>query len=161
MNAWQEIELELRKLRPARVAPDLLARIEQRIAAEPAPQKIIAPARFRISRLALGCGLAAAAAFIVFVNVDTHSKKSTSVASAPRTDSNGSATANYEPQAVTQVVYHRRDEGLVFPPGAQTPARRIRLAKRETFEWRDPRTGAQLRVSYPEEQVTLIPVSGQ
>jgi hypothetical protein len=29
------------------------------------------------------------------------------------------------------------------------------------LQWNNPQTGASLRVSYPSEEVTLIPVSGQ
>jgi hypothetical protein len=28
-------------------------------------------------------------------------------------------------------------------------------------QWKNPQTGASLRVSYPKEEVTLIPISGQ
>jgi len=68
---------------------------------------------------------------------------------------------NFVPAAVTRVVYHTRDEGLVFPGGQERPARRVRTAQRETLQWRDPQSSASLRVSYPTEEVTLIPVSGQ
>jgi hypothetical protein len=54
-----------------------------------------------------------------------------------------------------------RDEGLHFPAGSDQPMRRLRSQKRETFQWRNPATCASLRVSYPSEEVELIPVSGQ
>ena len=62
---------------------------------------------------------------------------------------------------MTQVVYHVRDEGLVFTEGVENPVRRLRYRKRETMQWRQPDTGASLRVSYPGEAVVLMPVSGQ
>ncbi|MDQ2867940.1 MAG: hypothetical protein M3R59_05945 [Verrucomicrobiota bacterium] len=68
---------------------------------------------------------------------------------------------NFQPAGLTQVVYRRQDEGLVYPTGWQTPARRIRTAKQETIRWRDPQTGASLRVSYPAEEITLTPIAGQ
>jgi len=71
------------------------------------------------------------------------------------------ALPNYQATGLTQVVYSKRDEGLVFSPNAEAPSRRVRTAKRETLRWRDRRSGAQLAVSYPTEEVTLIPVSGQ
>jgi hypothetical protein len=37
----------------------------------------------------------------------------------------------------------------------------VRSRTRETLRWRNPNTGASLRVSYPAEEVSLIPVSGQ
>ena len=75
--------------------------------------------------------------------------------------SRAAALPNYQATGLTQVVYSKHDEGLVFPPGAEGPSRRVRTAKRETLRWRDQQSGAQLAVSYPTEEVTLIPVSGQ
>ena len=65
------------------------------------------------------------------------------------------------PDGVTRVVYGTRDEGLVFPNDGGRPVRRIRARSQETLQWRDRETGASLRVSYPTEEVELIPVSGQ
>jgi hypothetical protein len=39
--------------------------------------------------------------------------------------------------------------------------RRLRSKKRETMQWNNPTTGASLRVSYPTEEVTLVPASGE
>jgi hypothetical protein len=39
--------------------------------------------------------------------------------------------------------------------------RRVRYQTHETLQWRNAATGASLRVSYPSEQVELIPVPGQ
>ena len=65
------------------------------------------------------------------------------------------------PSGATQVVYNTRDEGLHFPEGSPQPVRRLRYRTQETCQWRNPSTGASLRVSYPSEEVVLIPVSGQ
>jgi hypothetical protein len=62
---------------------------------------------------------------------------------------------------MTQVVYHARDEGLVFARGSENPVRRLRYQKRETLQWRQPATGASLRVSYPSEEIVLMPAPGQ
>jgi hypothetical protein len=60
------------------------------------------------------------------------------------------------------VVYHQQDEGLVFSPNqSERLLRRVRYDTRETMQWRNPVTGASLRVSYPAEQVVLTPVSFQ
>ena len=59
------------------------------------------------------------------------------------------------------MVYSRQDEGLHFPDGANEPVRRVRAQKRETLQWNNPSTRTSLRISYPSEEVTLIPVSGQ
>ena len=76
---------------------------------------------------------------------------------APATRTNG-----FHPSALTQVVYRQHDEGLVFSPNqSERLLRRVRYDTRETMQWRNPQTGASLRVSYPAEQVVLTPVSFQ
>ena len=65
------------------------------------------------------------------------------------------------PSGLTEVVYHTSDEGLHFPDGATEPVRRMRYHTRETLRWQNPQTGASLRVSYPSEEVVLLPVPGQ
>ena len=67
-----------------------------------------------------------------------------------------------KPEELTRVVYHRRDVGLVFSPNqSEPPLRRVRYETRETMQWRNPQTGASLRVSYPAEQVVFTPVAFQ
>ena len=65
------------------------------------------------------------------------------------------------PEGVTRVVYGTRDEGLFFPVNGDQPVRRLRARSQETLQWRDQNTGASLRVSYPTEEVELIPAAGQ
>jgi hypothetical protein len=73
-----------------------------------------------------------------------------------------SMSANkFVPAGATHVVYNERDEGLQFADGSRRPLRRVRYQTQQTWQWRNPTTGASLRVSYPSEEVVLIPVSGQ
>jgi hypothetical protein len=162
MNDFSKLERELKRLQPVKPSATLVDRIEQALArGSEIPANVIAPRRFTINWVGLGLGLAAAAAFLILARIDfrpaarTHSQVATAVpeSTAP--------LSNFVPAAVTRVVYNTRDEGLVFPGGEARPARRVRTAQRETLQWRDPRSGASLRVSYPTEEVTLIPVSGQ
>jgi hypothetical protein len=171
MNDFSELEGELKKLRPRPVSPDLSARIEVGLAEKEAAGRGTATAgvlpkqnKFRLNWFALGLGLAAAATFLVLarVNVDRPSK-STGLAlltPAPITPA-AKAVDSFVPAAMTQVVYDRKDEGLHFAEGQDEPMRRVRSRKRETVQWNNPQTGATLRVSYPKEEVTLIPVDGQ
>jgi hypothetical protein len=192
MNDFSELENELKKLRPAQPSAELLARIDAVFTKAdsnqtsdphlyPLPQgeadaerqvrvthssgdtaKIIHPARFKVSWLSLGLGLAAAAIFLIFarVGMDRPSKRTPIAKNTPAPRST-IATAQFIPAGATQVVYNTRDEGLHFPAGYDEPMRRVRYQKRETLQWRNPNTGASLRVSYPSEEVVLIPVSGQ
>ena len=171
MNDFSELEADLKKLRPRPVSPDLSARIEVGLAQEEAAGRGTATAgvlpkqkRFRPNWFALGLGLAAAATFLILVrvNVDRPSK-STGLAMltpAPITPA-AKAVNSFIPSAMTQVVYETKDEGLHFADGNDEPMRRVRSRKRETVQWKNPQTGASLRVSYPKEEVTLVPISGQ
>jgi hypothetical protein len=67
----------------------------------------------------------------------------------------------FVPDGAMRVVYNKRDEGLHFADGSRQPLRRVRYQARQTVQWRNPSTGASLRVSYLSEEVMLIPVSGQ
>jgi hypothetical protein len=79
-----------------------------------------------------------------------------------RSGVDGSMSSNkFIPAGATQVVYDTRDEGLQFADGSRQPLRRLRYQTQQTWQWRNPSTGASLRVSYPSEEVVLIPVSGQ
>ena len=172
MNNFSELEAELKKLRPARASAELSSRVERALAdAGQSADNIIRPetrssrSDFRVSWLGLGLGLAAAATFLILARVDLRpgdqTKQTTLASATPTLEQRAAALPNYQATGLTQVVYRRYDEGLVFPRGATQPARRVWTTKRETLRWRDRETGAQLSVSYPAEEVTLTPVSGQ
>jgi len=173
MNDFSEIENELKKLRPAQASRELFMRIEQALAGpEISEHKIIRPNRFRVNCVAIGSGLAAAALLIVLAQISTDRtpKQGDSIAqisSAPETrpvltGPEGSiSSSEFVPAGATQVVYNTRDEGLQFPGGSEQPLRRLRYQTHQTWQWRNPVTGASLRVSYPSDEIVLIPISGQ
>jgi hypothetical protein len=177
MNDFSELENELKKLRPAQPSPVLFERVEESMA-DSGSAKIIRPDRFRINYAALGFGLAAAAVLLLLakINTDRGQGPVENIAQnspAPETKSllpahrdangiEGSRSPNeFIPARATQVVYNTRDEGLQFTEPSVKPLRRLRYQTRETWQWRNPATGASLRVSYPSEEVVLIPISGQ
>lgn len=163
MNDFTDIEDELKKLQPRLTSSELLGRIERDLV-DLSDKKIIRPDRFRMNWLSLGIGLAAAAVVLLFARLqsDHPSRLQPQVATnSPVPATRSIAPAAFIPEGATQIVYHTRDEGLHFPGGSQEPMRRVRSRTRETLRWHNPTTGASLRVSYPTEQVELIPVSGQ
>ncbi len=128
----------------------------------------------------IGIGLVAAAAAVVLllarINTDQTRNEDKEIAQvAPASETrpevpalsggrgvDGSMSSNkFVPAGATQVVYNTRDEGLHFSDGSREPLRRLRYQTQQTWQWRNPSTGASLRVSYPSEEVVLIPVSGQ
>jgi len=188
MNDFSDLESKLRKLRPVEPSADLMARIERalaearhgeslhrgkrstRLRSATARQAstagvLLHERRFHFNWLSLGLGLAAAAALVLFarVQLDRPSKKLPTLASiTPSPEfSSVTSTAQFVPAGLTQVVYHTRDEGLHFRGNSGQPMRRVRSQTRETLQWRNPTTGASLRISYPSEEVSLVPVTGQ
>ena len=168
MNDFSELENELKKLRPQASSPELTARIEHALAeapsATPTAGVLPRPGKFRMNWMGLGLGLAAAASFLVLarVNVDKKPVKLPGVAAITPAPLIAPAANDYfVPAGMTQVVYNTRDEGLHFTEDTAQPVRRVRSRKRETLKWNNPQTGASLRVTYPSEEVTLTPATGQ
>jgi hypothetical protein len=169
MNDFSELEAELKKLRPRPASPDLMARIEvglAEVAGRGTATAGVLPKRrsYRPNWFALGFGLAAAAIFLLLarVNVDQPSKSTGLALLTPAPIAPAARLDNaFIPAAMTQVLYDRKDEGLHYTEGQEEPMRRVRSRKRETVQWKNPQTGATLRVSYPKEEVTLSPVVGQ
>jgi hypothetical protein len=168
MNDFSEIESELRKLRPVQPSAKLVARIEHELAtggsADEISDNIIRPDRFRGNWRAAGLGLAAAAILVFLLRVNFPAAPQTagpSGSSPVPAIIKAPASAQFIPAGATQVLYNKRDEGLHYADGSAEPVRRVRSRTRETLRWHNPQTGASLRISYPTEQVELIPVSGQ
>ena len=183
MNDFSELENELKKLRPAQSSPVLFDRVEEALTEHCRPsaagdgRRWWRPPRWTpYNWFSLGLGLAAAAVLILFAVISMQRRQdqgekiaqhspvptTTSVLPEPRDRSGGSTSSNrFIPAGATQVVYNTRDEGLQFAQGSEQPLRRLRYEKHQTWQWRNPTTGASLRVSYPSEEVVLIPVSGQ
>jgi hypothetical protein len=169
MNNFSELENKLKNLRPLPPSEEFFARVEQGLADVPGgnalPDKVIRPDRFRINWLSMGIALGAAAVLLIVAHIDLKRPAKSVPAVVSITPAPSVATiapiSQFIPAGATQVVYNMRDEGLLFPSGSARPVRRWRSHTRETLQWRNPATGASLRVSYPSEQVELIPVSGQ
>ena len=176
MNDFSEIENELRRLRPAQPSPILFDRIEEAMA-EPRRSSAAADARsgwwrFTEQPYNWGLGLAAAAALVLFaaITMERQQNRGREIAQispearTPPLANRGEASASsdkFVPAGATRLVYNTRNEGLQFARGSGQPLRRFRYQTHETWQWRNPTTGASLRVSYPSEEVVLIPVSGQ
>jgi hypothetical protein len=178
MNDFSELEKELRKLRPAQPSSVLFERVgealENRRASAAADAKW---KRWRFTETpynwwSLGFGLAAAAVLILFavVTMERRHEQQERVAQsstapetrpAPLGAERSTSPSRFVPAGGTNLVYNARDEGLHFADGSERPLRRVRYNTRQTWRWRNPETGASLRVSYPSEEIVLIPVSGQ
>jgi len=177
MNDFSELEKELRKLRPAQPSPFLSERVGEALEDCRASVLDAKSKRWRFTETpynwwSLGFGLAAAAVLILFAAVTMerrHERQQTVAQSSPAPETQqvplGTAPSispsRFVPAGGSNVVYNTRDEGLHFADGSERPVRRVRYNTRQTWRWRNPETGASLRVSYPSEEIVLIPVSGQ
>jgi hypothetical protein len=177
MNDFADIESELKTLRPAQPSGALFARVGQALA-DSQNVKIIRPARFRLNWAAAGFGLATAAVFLLLARVSTdrtRARSETVVQGSPATETRhvlparrGGSEAEgprsvdqFIPAGTTEVVYDALDDGLRFVDGSEVPMRRLRYQTHETLQWLNPHTGESLRVSYPSEEIVLLPISGQ
>ena len=165
MNDFSDLEAELKQLRPAKPSADLMTRVERALGENTATPTagVLPKPKTRVSWFSLGIGLAAAAAFLLLARMPEQqkpAKQQTFAALSPAPAIRNAQPAGLVPEGLTRVVYNTRDEGLMFQADDQ-PIRRVRSRSRETLKWRDPSTGASLRVTYPTEEVDLIPVSGQ
>jgi len=178
MNNFAEIENELRKLRPAAPSPFLFERVEEAMdctaggrRGDPTwqPPK---PSELRFNWLSIGFGLAAAAVLVLFaaVKMERQQESGKDIAQISRGSDiapllnrakESTSSGKFVPAGATRLVYNTRDEGLQFGRSSGQPLRRMRYQTHETWQWRNPTTGASLRVSYPSEEVVLIPVSGE
>jgi hypothetical protein len=180
MNDFSELEHELKKLRPARPSPVLFQRVDAALENCGAGIK----ERRSLGRrwggleaahpwMSLGFGLAAAAILVVFAVISfqsTHERREGIVESSasqpetrtvPRGTEDSTSPRRFVSAGGAHVVYNTRDEGLQFANGSERPVRRVRYQTQQTWRWRNPETGASLRVSYPSEEIVLIPLSGQ
>ncbi len=173
MNDLSQIENELRKLRPARPSPILFERVEEAMTdRRTGASHAVKPERTRYNWLSLGFGLAAAAVLVLFaaVKMERQQESGKEIAQTSREPEaapplnraqKSTSTDRFVPAGATRLVYNTRDEGLQFADNSGQPLRRMRYQTHETWQWRNPTTGASLRVSYPSEEVVLIPVSGE
>jgi hypothetical protein len=177
MNDFSELEKELRKLRPAQPSPMFLESVGEALKDCGASVSDAKWKRWRFRempyhRWAVGFGLAAAAGLILFaaITMERQEVQQQTVAQSsrvhetqpvPLATQRSIPASRFVSDGGTNVVYNARDEGLHFADGSERPVRRVRYRTQQTWRWRNPETGASLRVSYPSEEVVLIPVSGQ
>ena len=178
MNDFSELENELRKLRPAQPSSVLFERVGDALENCRASVSDAKAGRWRFTETpyrnwwSLGFGLAAAAVLILFavVTMERRHEQREIVAqssTAPETRptplraERSTSSSGFVPAGGTNLVYNARDEGLHFADGSERPLRRVRYNTQQTWRWRNPKTGASLRVSYPSEEIVLIPVSVQ
>ena len=176
-ESLNELEAELKSLRPPRPAPTLLDRIGRDLAVS----ESAAPARPRYTAATtlntwkwFGWRTAAVAAVVALVAAVSWMslEKVTPASEAPREKLAGMTPARpgseprapmadadrYQPVAAANVLYDLKDEGRVYVDGT-TPARRLRYRYLDTYTWKNPRNNASLKWSVPRDEIRVLPAS--
>jgi hypothetical protein len=177
MNDFSELEKDLKKLRPTQPSPVLFERVGEALKDKASAAADATSGWWRFKEAtpnwwSVGFGLAAAAVLILFAAVTMerrHEHQQTVAQSSPAPETRPAplgtersiSPSRFVPAGGTNLVYNTRDEGLHFADGSERPLRRVRYRTQQTWRWRNPETGASLRVSYPSEEIVLIPVSCQ
>jgi len=157
-----DLERELRQWQPAPLPEPLAERLlAARAGIEAAGGR--KPGRLPpISSRLLTLGMfAAALAFAALAFFHTHRSLEREAAPpadlAPEIAANlpAAAAARYQPVGWTNTILSAADEGIVHHD-VRGPARRIRYESVETFQFRDPKTGAVIEIDVPREEVVFV-----
>lgn len=143
----QNLEAELKRLRPAPPSRALRDRVDRALA-RPAAVQPVAPLRWVWFAV---LPAAAAAAVVVLMRYSQRPP----AAGPARGDV--VAAAPLKPITAENVLVSARDEGFVTLDDG-TPARRERLQFVDTITWKNPHTNSSLRWSVPREEVRIVPV---
>jgi anti-sigma-K factor RskA len=156
----QQLEAELKSLRPAAPTPRLVARIERELAPAARRRQPFDFAQGRPAPLLWfwAAALPAAAALAIVVgSVMRRDLASSRDATQPALADD---RAVLKPITAENVLYSATDEGLVTLDDG-TRARRERLNYVDTITFKNPRTNASLKWSVPREEIRVVPVSFQ
>ncbi len=184
-ESLQNLENELKRLRPSVPSAQLLARLDAEFAA-PEIARDRSRANGAEGQLIMGPWLnwrmaAAAAAVVAFSTVVITSRQSlrhdpvapttelpVAVAVAlpvkpaevpvARAANLASTNDRYHPVGATSVLYDFKEDSPVART-TSTPTRRVRYRYVDTYTWKNPATNASLKWSLPRDEVRVIPAS--
>jgi len=176
-ESFQDLETELKSLRPRAPSPRLQERVEREFQATTAVANPSAPRYATATNLTSWkwfgwrtAGLAAAClalAVFGFRRVLRPVPPDATLAAHPPSSARPATQSmqpeplpadRYQPVAASNVLYELKDEGLVRE-GGEAPARRVRYRYVDTYTWRNPRGNASLKWSVPRDEIRVIPAS--
>ena len=161
----QDLEAELRLLRPRTLSAGLLARVEEELTGLEAARAAHTVRRWQFplagaprwliwpvaTALVAVCGIAIA--YWWWPAIPSRSPALSAQVSAPAEP----ASAFFKPVAATQFLYESLDEGPVILSDG-VPARRVCDRYVDTYTWRNPRTRASVQWIVPRAEVRVVPV---
>lgn len=143
----QQLEAELKSLRPVAPSRDLETRIEADLTAK--------PRALWWTWLALPVAAAAAVALMLFTNPSP--KVPTAVPAVTAAAPGPAERPVFKPVSAENVLLEAKDEGLVTLADGSA-ARRVRQSYIDTIVWKDPAGRASLRWSVPRQEERVVPV---
>lgn len=183
-ESLQELENELKRLRPRGSSEELQARLTRELGAPDAPAtQPVRPRYTTATTLSswkwFSWQMAAAAAVALTVSLAVwrtqrssvvqpaapetvvHSEPAAPQVAQPETrvaPSPAPSAESYRPVAAANVLYDMKEDGTVYL-NDNTPARRMRYRYVDTYTWKNPATNASLKWSVPRDEVRVIPAS--
>lgn len=161
---FADLERELKRLRPAQTSTMLEDALLLALSARPERHRSWRRrSEFLRAAAAFGWSIAAAACVAVaalYVLRDGPGPASSSVPIAQHAAEADALPRAYESAQASNVLYETQDDGVVYN-AARKPARKLRYRSEDTLRWKNPRTGAQLEISYPREETVLVPIAMQ
>jgi hypothetical protein len=162
-NSLQELEHELKALKPRSASSRWIEQINRELAAElPATTKpVYATATNLASWKWWGWRVAAAAVVVAAMTVGVVQFRRadsvttpTELAQPPRVAAESPQI--YHPVAAANVLYELKDEGAV---AGDESARQIRARYVDTYTWKNPRTNASIKWTVPRDEIRVVPAS--
>ena len=164
-ESLQELENELKRLRPRTLPGTLVSQLERELGSVPTPRRYTTATSLRSWKWA-GWSLAGAATValgILAFNLSRPPVAPLAKPAAPLVTAApaqvATSTANrYEPVRASSVLYDMKDDGVATLPD-NTPGRQVRYRYVDTYTWKNPATKASLKWSVPRDEVRLVQAS--
>ncbi len=167
-ESLQELENELKRLRPHALSDRLGSRLERELGPASTPRRYTTATSLRSWKW-VGWSLAGAAALLAGFAAFTLSRPAESlppavvapaatVAEAPTTSVPAPVTNRYQPVRASSVLYEMKDDGVAYLPD-NTEGRQVRYRYVDTYTWKNPATKASLKWSVPRDEVRLVRAS--
>lgn len=150
-NPLQELEAELKRLRPIAPSRSLTENIGRKLAARPR-RNVWAWTALPLAAMVAG--------FVLLQERPVAPTPTVAIAPPIPAPAMAPASTPYKPVSAENLLYDQSDEGLVTLADG-TPARRTRRSYVDTITWRNPNTQASLKWSVPRTEERVIPVSFQ
>lgn len=162
-DTLQDLENELKRLRPSGPSPELMARFEAELTPRPAPRRYTSATSLRSWKWA-GWSLAGAtavAALLLALQPAGPSKTTPAPAATPTTVAQVTPRSDanrYTPVRASSVLYDMKEDGYTRLPD-NSEARQVRYRYVDTYTWKNPSTNASLRWSVPRDEVRVVRAS--